>query len=118
MPERERRPGRERVTDRESRAGLALRFRRAFRRRNARMLSLRRVNNHGVRCRRAVYVMAREVDAMSGLSEKLEDARRSVRDNVRGALEDTFREWCAAADIRIVVDGEESAELPWEKFTF
>lgn len=48
--------------------------------------------------------MAREVDAMSGLSEKLEDARRSVRDNVRGALEDTFREWCAAADIRIVVD--------------
>lgn len=29
--------------------------------------------------------MAREVDAMSGLSEKLEDARRSVRDNVRGA---------------------------------
>ena len=59
--------------------------------------------------------MAREVDAMSGLSEKLEDARRSVRDNVRGALEDTFREWCAAADIRIVVDGEESAELrPWD----
>ena len=52
---------------------------------------------------------------MSGLSEKLEDARRSVRDNVRGALEDTFREWCAAADIRIVVDGEESAELrPWD----
>lgn len=59
--------------------------------------------------------MAREVDAMSGLSEKLEDARRSVRDNVRGALEDTFREWCAAADVRIVVDGEESAELrPWD----
>ena len=43
--------------------------------------------------------MAREVDAMSGLSEKLEDARRSVRDNVRGALEDTFREWLSLIHI-------------------
>lgn len=39
---------------------------------------------------------------MTGLSNKLEEVRRNVRNNVRGALEDKFREWCAAADIRLV----------------
>ena len=38
---------------------------------------------------------------MTGLSNKLEEVRRNVRNNVRGALEDKFREWCAAADIRL-----------------
>ncbi len=51
---------------------------------------------------------------MTGLSNKLEEVRRNVRNNVRGALEDKFREWCAAADIRVVssedLRADESAE--------
>lgn len=58
--------------------------------------------------------MAKEV-AMSGLSDKFDGARRNVRNSVRGTLEEKFREWCAAADIRIITDGEGGdAPRPWD----